>query len=155
MWHSFVISECRIQNHIPICTCSPHYTGDPFTQCIEIIEKPQPKPYNPCDPSPCGGNAICDNAICTCVSGYFGDPYIGCRPECTMNTECSPSKACLNNKCVDPCANICGPQATCVVSNHIPSCACPQGYIGDPFVSCRPAPAPTPQDLCNPSPCKF
>lgn len=150
-------SECRIQNHIPICTCLPRFTGDPFTQCFEIIEKPEekPRPYNPCDPSPCGSNALCDNAICTCVKDYFGDPYIGCRPECTMNTECSPTKACLNNHCVDPCANICGSQATCVVSNHIPSCACPQGYTGDPFVACRPTPVITvPQELCNPSPCK-
>lgn len=150
-------TECRIQNHIPICTCLPRYTGDPFTRCFEIIEKPEPKPaYSPCDPSPCGSNAVCDNAICTCIKNYFGDPYIGCRPECTMNTECSPTKACLNNKCVDPCTNICGTQATCDVSNHIPSCACPQGYSGNPFVACRPTPIQhTPQDLCNPSPCKL
>lgn len=150
--------ECRIQNHIPICTCRPHYTGDPFTQCVEIIEKPepQPKPYSPCDPNPCGSNALCDNAVCTCIKDYFGDPYIGCRPECTMNTECSPSKACINNKCIDPCPGTCGTQAICDVSNHIPSCSCPQGYSGDAFVACRPTPQyDTPQDLCNPSPCKW
>lgn len=26
-------AECRVQNHIPTCTCSQGYTGDPFTQC--------------------------------------------------------------------------------------------------------------------------
>lgn len=147
--------ECRIQNHIPICTCRSGFTGDPFTQCIEIIERPEPTPaYNPCDPSPCGANANCDNAVCTCVRDYFGDPYIGCRPECTMNTECQPSKACINNRCVDPCPGTCGAQAICDVSNHIPSCSCPQGYSGDPFVACRPTPTQdVPLNPCSPSPC--
>lgn len=26
-------AECRVQNHIPICTCSTGFEGDPFTQC--------------------------------------------------------------------------------------------------------------------------
>lgn len=26
-------AECRVQNHIPICTCIIGYVGDPFTQC--------------------------------------------------------------------------------------------------------------------------
>ena len=32
-------TDCRVQNHIPICTCKPRYTGDPFNQCFEIIGK--------------------------------------------------------------------------------------------------------------------
>lgn len=146
--------ECRIQNHIPICTCRPRFTGDPFTQCVEIIEKQEPIPnYDPCD-NVCGANANCDNAICTCIDNYFGDPYVGCRPECLMNSECSPSMACINNRCVDPCPGVCGVQALCDVSNHIPSCSCPKGYSGDAFIACRPTPiSDTPVDLCNPSPC--
>lgn len=70
-----------------------------------------------------------------------------------MNTECSPAQACINNKCVDPCPGICGVNAICDVSNHIPSCLCQEGYIGDAFVSCRKAIEVIPQDLCNPSPC--
>lgn len=148
-------AECRVQNHIPSCTCRPHYTGDPFTQCVEIVERDEPPPtYNPCEPSPCGANAQCDNAICTCIKEYLGDPYVGCRPECTLNTECSPTKACINNKCIDPCIGTCGSEALCDVSNHVPSCSCPQGYSGDPFVACRRAPViEYPQDPCNPSPC--
>lgn len=123
---------------------------------MEIIERPEPPPtYNPCDPSPCGANALCDNAICTCIQNYFGDPYIGCRPECTMNTDCHPTKSCINNRCVDPCPGTCGIQAACDVSNHIPSCSCPPGYIGDPFVACRPRPVQPDErkEPCNPSPC--
>ncbi|CAH2073963.1 unnamed protein product, partial [Iphiclides podalirius] len=45
----------------------------------DIVEKP-------CDPSPCGANAICsqrDNAgACSCLEGFYGNPYDGCRPEC-------------------------------------------------------------------------
>lgn len=30
-------ADCRVQNHIPICSCSDGFTGDPFTQCSQII----------------------------------------------------------------------------------------------------------------------
>lgn len=30
------LAECRVDNHVPTCTCPPHYTGDPFFQCREI-----------------------------------------------------------------------------------------------------------------------
>lgn len=30
-------AECRVQNHIPICSCIPSFTGDPFTQCSQIV----------------------------------------------------------------------------------------------------------------------
>lgn len=32
----------------------------------------------------------------------------------------------------------CFVDAQCSVINHIPSCYCPPGYVGDPFYSCRP-----------------
>lgn len=148
-------TECRVQNHIPICTCRPRFTGDPFTQCVELIDRPplQQPISDPCDPSPCGANSICNNGICSCKNNYFGDAYTGCRPECTMNSDCSPNKACINTKCIDPCPGTCGQDARCDVSNHIPSCSCPQGYSGDPFLACRRIQAEPPRDPCNPSPC--
>lgn len=30
-------TDCRVQNHIPTCTCISGHNGDPFTQCIPII----------------------------------------------------------------------------------------------------------------------
>lgn len=30
-------ANCRVQNHIPVCSCEPGFTGDPFTQCSQII----------------------------------------------------------------------------------------------------------------------
>lgn len=98
----------------------------------------------PCNPSPCGANAICKErngaGSCTCAPEYFGDPYVGCRPECVMNSDCPRTRACINNKCQDPCPGTCGVNAECHVVNHAPSCVCLTGFIGNPFTECRPQP---------------
>lgn len=150
-------SDCRTQNHVAICTCRRGFTGDPFSQCVEIIEVPTPPTAStdPCDLQPCGANADCDNGVCTCLRDYQGDPYVGCRPECTLSTDCAPNKACLNKKCVDPCPGTCGESAQCDVLNHIPICSCPKGYTGDPFISCRieERKPTTHTDPCQPNPC--
>jgi hypothetical protein len=145
-------TKCSVRNHVPTCSCEPGFTGDPFTQCIQIVEPPPPKNDDPCNPSPCGANARCNNGICTCYPEYQGDPYQGCRPECVLSTECSPNKACIRSKCIDPCPGTCGQDAVCNVVNHVPSCTCPPGMTGDAFVFCRPAPR-VPENPCNPSPC--
>merc|ERR1712198_767747 len=59
-----------------------------------------------------------------------------CNPLCIRNTECPINKACVNQKCVNPCPGVCGTNATCSVQNHIPSCKCDPGYTGDPFINC-------------------
>lgn len=59
-----------------------------------------------------------------------------CRPECSVSSECSQDKACVNQKCIDPCPGTCGSNARCNVLNHSPICSCPSGYTGDPFVQC-------------------
>lgn len=101
-------------------------------------------PVDPCYPSPCGDNAICNKhrtreraATCVCIQGYFGDPFLSCRPECTQNNDCPTNRVCKNQKCVDPCPGLCGINAVCSVSNHRPSCDCLQGYTGNPSVSCN------------------
>ena len=137
-----------------MCTCLEGYTGDPFSSCTL---KPPPQQIevetDPCNPSPCGPNARCDNGICSCLPEYQGDPYSGCRPECVINTECSRDKACIRNKCADPCPGTCGHNAVCTVANHVPICSCPPGQEGSPFVECRPVPAPVVTNPCHPSPC--
>lgn len=101
---------------------------------------PTDEPRNPCNPSPCGANAICKErngaGSCACLPEYFGDPYTGCRPECVTNSDCDKSRACLNNKCKDPCPGTCGINAMCQVINHSPSCSCLPGYSGDPLSTC-------------------
>lgn len=95
-----------------------------------------------CHPSPCGPYSQCkeinDRAICSCLENYIGSPP-ACRPECTINSDCLPDKACINLKCVDACASCpCGDQALCHAINHNPICSCPLGYTGDPFIRCTP-----------------
>ena len=100
-------------------------------------------PINPCHPSPCGENAICNKhpnrehtATCVCIKGYFGDPFSLCqKPECTLNNNCPTNRVCRNQKCVDPCPGFCGINTVCSVSNHVQSCDCLKGYNRNP--TCR------------------
>lgn len=149
-----------------MCICQSGYTGNPFTACEIIRESmlvhlsnlcltvfspfskscsilavvPTEGPRNPCNPSPCGANAVCKErngaGSCTCLPEYQGDPYTGCRPECVVNSDCGRSKACVNNKCRDPCPGACGTFTDCRVVNHAPACTCIPGYTGDPFRAC-------------------
>lgn len=91
-----------------------------------------------CNPSPCGPNAVCNNGVCTCIPEYRGDPYFECRPECTLSSECPRDKACVRNKCVDPCINTCGINANCEVVNHMAVCTCPARTAGNAFIQCSP-----------------
>lgn len=176
-----VYAVCNVRNHTPVCTCPVGYTGDPFTNCHAQPAPPPPRninlnlsilrtqilnePYlflklvtpadDPCIPSPCGTNAQCSDGICTCIGEYQGDPYTGCRPECILNSECSRNKACINQKCQDPCPGTCASNAICEVHNHVPMCHCPAGMQGNAFVLCQPLPErpPEPAQPCQPSPC--
>ena len=154
-------ATCHVNNHIANCRCDPGYTGDAFIGCsrittrktLGIIQKdgilicvcliaaPAPtEVIDPCNPSPCGQNAICTAraraGACQCIPEYFGDPYVACRPECTINADCPAVLACQNLHCVDPCPGVCGTNAQCRVVNHAPTCTCNPGYRGDPFTAC-------------------
>lgn len=146
-------ARCSVINHTPICTCPEGYTGDPFTSCVY---KPPPKveePADPCNPYPCGANSQCNNGICTCLKEYQGDPYRGCRPECVINVDCPRNRACIHNKCQDPCTGTCGQNAECTVINHIPTCSCLESFTGNAFVLCTKISVPEKKQPCNPSPC--
>lgn len=157
-----VATTCIVLNHSPICQCDVGFTGDPFVGCspvpgkiylqkvvnsdrfmpLNIVVLPPPSEVsNPCDPSPCGANAICKErngaGSCICLPEYFGDPYVACKPECVINTDCPRDKACINNKCKNPCLGTCGTNAECEVLNHVPSCFCIDGYTGNPAIACH------------------
>lgn len=105
------------------------------------IERIVNEQITPCEPNPCGSNAVCreQNGIgsCQCLPEYYGDPYQACRPECIRNSDCPTTKACTQNKCTDPCPGTCASNALCSVTNHIPTCSCLPGYIGDPYRYCQ------------------
>lgn len=109
---------------------------------LKNISAPREVFRNPCNPSPCGPNAVCKErngaGACTCIDDFYGDPYLGCRPECVMNTDCATDRTCFNNKCLDPCPGSCGKNAECRVFNHAPSCFCLPGYKGNPLHACSP-----------------
>lgn len=98
---------------------------------------------NPCQPSPCGPNSQCretnGQAVCSCLPTYVGSPP-SCRPECVVSSECPLDKACINQKCQDPCPGTCGINARCEVRNHSPICSCKVDNTGDPFIRCYPLP---------------
>lgn len=129
---------CAVRLHTPMCSCQDGYIGDPFTQCYNV---PVSEQIDPCNPTPCGTNARChvsrNAGACICEPGYFGNPYEFCRPECAVNSDCPYNKACLKNKCVDPCPGVCGPTAICQVVNHVPTCTCASGYTGNPYGYCH------------------
>lgn len=152
---------CSVRNHIPTCECPVGMIGNAFTACS--IPPPQSKNKftfkesfiiliiyaspvtivndDPCYPSPCGLNAICQNGHCSCPAEFIGDPYSKCQPECILNSECPSNKACINQKCKDPCPGTCASNAICEVINHIAMCRCAFGMIGNAFVHCEPTPS--------------
>lgn len=100
-------------------------------------------PVNPCIPSPCGPNSQCKEVngqgVCSCLPNYIGSPP-ACRPECVVSSECPTNRACVNQKCIDPCPGTCGLNTRCEVINHSPICSCRPWFTGDPFTRCSPIP---------------
>lgn len=152
-------ANCQVVNHNPICSCPHGLAGDPFVSCQYVDETPRfPVNENPCVPSPCGTNSICqvkqNRPVCSCVENFIGKPPY-CRPECVLNSECPQDKACIREKCVDPCQNACGTNAECHVAAHAAYCNCLPGYQGDSFIGCTKTPTEiaSKRDPCYPSPC--
>lgn len=154
-------ARCEVINHNPICSC-PNSKGNPFVSCDyedEDERTPEPNlPLNPCAPSPCGPYSICQikqgRPVCSCVENFIGSPPY-CRPECVLSDDCPQNKACIREKCKDPCINSCGPNAECHVVAHSAYCSCKQGYQGDAFVGCNKIPEAVVEtrNPCSPSPC--
>lgn len=110
-----------------------------------VIPPQQDLYRDPCNPTPCGPLSQCrdinGSPSCSCLATYIGAPP-NCRPECSVNSECPSNKACINEKCRDPCPGACGQNALCSVINHTPVCTCGEQDTGDPFTNCYPKPPP-------------
>lgn len=107
----------------------------------------EPEREEPCAKSPCGPNSQCRAingvAVCSCLPTHVGSPP-ACRPECVSSSECPSDKACVAQKCVDPCPASCGLNADCRVINHSPLCSCQRDFTGDPFTRCFSMPSEFP-----------
>lgn len=132
-------AECRVVSHTAMCICPEGYNGDASIQCTINALIPI-ESISPCLPSPCGANADCTEksgaGACSCIKGYLGNPYDACHPECVVNSDCASNKACIKNKCTDPCPGTCAVNADCQIVNHSPLCTCWPRYTGDPFIYC-------------------
>lgn len=79
-----------------------------------------------------------------------GNPYTYCYPkrldqplECEFDGDCPSQKACINNKCVNPCRAIepCGRNSVCKVLDTLPVrtmiCSCPVNMVPDANGECK------------------
>ena len=128
------------------------YTGNAEYGCT--IVRP---PTNPCQPNPCGIDALCEvdngNPICSCARGKTGNPFVRCIPDgdrCPGN-QCGPNSGCRMVAdrpvcyclprfegappaipCMKPSKqckpNPCGDNTECVVINNVQRCTCKPGY---------------------------
>lgn len=150
-------AECRIKDHKPVCSCKQGYEGNPEFECIRIGCRADDEcsPQHSCinrqcvpvcegDGIPCGRQAECyginHRAVCECRPGFSGNPRINCVPlECQSNDDCPLNKACINNKCQNPCevTAVCAIDEVCKVYQHQPECACPPGFIATKTGGCR------------------
>lgn len=150
----------------PVAETTPHrddpiipVTGPPTTTKEPLVIHPLPPapptiPKAPCETDPCGANAICipkgNRFVCQCHPDFYGDPYLVCRPECVLDSDCHIGFSCQRQKCVDPCPGFCRPSAQCSVVNHRPVCSCSPGLLSDPHTTeCRVPP------IASITPCKI
>lgn len=149
-------AECRVKNHKPVCSCEQGYDGNAEIQCVRIGCRSDSEcsgthacinrecvPACTSDRSICGERAICNGinhkALCQCPSGFSGNPYTACvLLGCRSDAECPTTKACINNKCDNPCEKtVCGRNEICQVYDHRAECSCPPGYVGDSIKGCN------------------
>ena len=52
-------------------------------------------------------------AACSFLPGNIGSPP-NCWPECLIHSEGPSNRACINEKCRDPCPGVCGAYANCL-----------------------------------------
>ncbi|KAG8335482.1 hypothetical protein J6590_067430 [Homalodisca vitripennis] len=73
-----------------------------------------------------------------CVVGNIlgNDKWEMSQIQCMAHRDCLESQQCVDMKCAYPCPGACAHNSICQVSNHMPFCACPPGFVGNPFTGC-------------------
>jgi hypothetical protein len=103
-------AKCSMSTGAPQCICTKGYTGNAYSNCLDI---------NECSAAVCGDNAVCINIPgsydCRCKDGFIGNPF----QICTVEDSAEREDLCRNQKC--------GPNAVC----NLGQCLCAPGYEGD------------------------
>lgn len=159
-----VNAECRAIGNRAECRCLSGHRGNPYERCTVVecrsnSDCPSDRQcinaqcVNPCVyDTPCAARAECHVrnhvALCRCPIGHSGNPYVDCRRdvqlECRSDGDCSPTHACLNSRCRDPCVALepCSAPARCQVLATLPvrtmNCICPEGYVSSGGGTCQP-----------------
>jgi hypothetical protein len=75
----------------------------------------------------------------------FSSAITTIEPECKVDSDCAPKKACIQGQCQNPCAiaNPCEKNQACVVASSSfgrPSvaCVCPEGHVSSINGYCQP-----------------
>ena len=118
-------TRCETTFHDASCLCLENYSGNPNIACHprkEILFTKFLIPWY-------------NEYFCVVAPATVAPITAGCD----NNDECPEHTACRNRLCINPCAydDPCASNAICIVTNHNPVCTCPDGYIGDPSISCE------------------
>lgn len=116
---------CETRNHLPRCTCPPGYSGNPLQNCFRYVGEYPMLPKT--------------SAFSEANVEYFIAEPERARVECTRDSECALTHACVNNDCIEACIayKVCAPNAICTSIQHRAVCSCPQGYDGNAQYECR------------------
>lgn len=136
-----------------VCSCEQGYDGNPEVQCTHIGCRSDDECSTThscinrqcvpaCASDTCGPQTECyginHNPVCECLPGYSGNPKLGCNViGCKSDSECPSEKACINQKCENPCEQQpCITKEICRAYNHKAECSCPPGTISGLYGAC-------------------
>ncbi|CAG2055426.1 unnamed protein product, partial [Timema podura] len=150
---------CDVLDHKPVCICTKD-CNPTLSICLRDHGCPAHlacrgyRCVDPCSNVTCTDDAPCyveeHKPVCKfCPQGYVTDSKYGCLKagessstsapvRCTLDAECTDSKACIRGECVDPCTNLCGNGSQCKAQAHRPICYCLEGHHGNPLIECMP-----------------
>lgn len=162
---------CEAINHATRCVCPPGLVGNPYEHCdtVECYVNNDCDASKACVQSQCLDPCLLDNvcaptaickvinhdASCACPPGYVGDPLVLCSAkldpipalaevECVTDADCPSGRACLDNRCQNPCYELspCDVTAVCSVVDTVPFrtmiCSCRTGWVPESDRSCVP-----------------
>ncbi len=94
-------------------------------------------PYRKCSPSKIQSHIPFLRQVSQLILCQFSS--IVKKGECQYDINCPDNRACIENRCLDPCHTVnrpCAPNAECNALLHRPICRCPIGWAGNAHQEC-------------------